>query len=166
MKKILPFLAVAFSGFIVYLFDKIWGDSISWNNFSSVNLSNFLTFQFALYEILLFLLFAIILFIIGKKIFIKKDDTYTRKQKKLREYNKMKVDDIGVLMRWEVCFDNDKPFIHDLTPFCTKHDGYPIRFINNSCPMEDCENNKNIFNELQIKNIIESDLIGKWDEIK
>ena len=25
MKKALPFLAMAFSGFLVYLFDKIWG---------------------------------------------------------------------------------------------------------------------------------------------
>ena len=35
MKKALPFLAVAFSGFLVYLFDKIWGNSIDWEQFKS-----------------------------------------------------------------------------------------------------------------------------------
>ena len=71
----------------------------------------------------------------------------------------------GILFRWGVFFDYDTPFISDLTAFCTKHPGAPIRFIDNSCPVRDCENHRNRIDLYQVKNIIESELIDKWRKI-
>jgi hypothetical protein len=73
MKKALPFLAVAFSGFFVYLFDKIWGDSIDWEKVKSVKIGEYLTAQISIYQILIFLVFAIAIFLIGRKFIDRKN---------------------------------------------------------------------------------------------
>ena len=167
MKKALPFLAVAFSGFLVYLFDKIWGNSIDWKQFKSLKIGEFLSIEFSLGKILIFIGLCILLYFIGKKFFVKKNDYYSKKQKKLREYNSLNDETVGILLRWKVYFDRyGNPFIADLNPFCTKHDGPPIRFMHNRCPMQDCENNHPQYNEHAVKNAIESDLIDKWEKMK
>lgn len=166
MKKILPILAVAFSGFLVYLFDKIWGSSINWEMIKSVKLGELLTKEIRLYQILVFIMLAIVLYLIGRKVIGSKNNFYSKKQKQLREFNKTEIPEVGILLRWGVFFDYETPFISELTPFCTKHEGAPIRFIHNRCPVQGCKNSKNQFNEFAMKNAIESDLIDKWDKIK
>lgn len=166
MKKILPFLAVAFSGFLVYLFDKIWGSSINWENFKSFKIGELLAFKVSLFQILIFLFVTVNIYYFGNKFLANKNEYYSKKQKKLREFNKTEIAEAGILLRWGVYFDNETPFISELTAFCTKHIGPPIRFIQNRCPVKDCENSQNQFNEYAMKNFIESDLIEKWEKIK
>ncbi|MCJ8166118.1 hypothetical protein MKJ04_14825 [Pontibacter sp. E15-1] len=166
MKKVLPLLAVAFSGFLVYLFDKIWGASIKWDKVKSVKVGEFLTKEIEVYQILLFLGLASLIYLIAWRGFHKGNQFYTKKQRKLREFNKTEITEASILLRWGVFFDIDTPFISDLTPYCTKHEGAPIRFIHNRCPMQGCENSKIQFNKYGMKNLIESDLIDKWEKIK
>jgi|SRR5690554_2695122 len=166
MKKALPFLAVAFSGFLVYLFDKIWGNSIDWENFKSVKIGEFLSKQISILQILIFLIIAFVIILIGRRFLKDKKQFYSKKQSKLREYNKTEIAENGILLRWGVFFDYETPFISDLTAFCTKHGGAPIRFIHNRCPVQGCENNRIEFNEYGVKNAIESDLIDRWEKIK
>lgn len=166
MKRALPFLAVAFSGFLVYLFDKIWGNSIDWEKVKSVKIGEFLTAQVSVYQILIFLVFGTVIFLLGRKFLGKKGQFYLKKQRKLRSFNKTEIPEQGILLRWGVFFNYDTPFIADLTAFCTRHDGPSMRFINNRCPVQGCENSRSSFNEYAMKNAIESDLIDKWEKIK
>ena len=166
MKKVLPFLAVAFSGFLVYLFDKIWGNSIDWENLKDYKLLDFLSYEIRVYQLILFGLFISLVLIIGHKSFKKEMNFYSKKQSKLREYNKTEIHEAGILLRWSVYFNYETPFISDLTAYCTKHLGAPIRFIHNRCPVDGCENAINQFNELGMQNAIESDLIDKWEKMK
>ena len=166
MKQALPFLAVAFSGFLVYLFDKIWGNSIDWEKVKTVKIGEFLTAQVSVYQILIFLVFATAIFLLGQKFLGKKDQFYSKKQRKLRSYNKTTDPDTGILFRWVVYFDYDAPFISDLTAFCTKHGETTLRFINNNCPVNDCTNSNNRIDGYAVKNLIESDLIDRWEKIK
>lgn len=164
MKKILPILAVAFSGFLVYLFDKIWGNSINWEQFK---IGKFLSIEFSLGKILIFIGLCILIYLIGKKYLIGNKDYYSKKQKKLRKYNNSNDPDVGILSRWKVYFDSyGTPSIAELNLFCTKHDEAPIRFMHNSCPIKNCENNHSQYNKYELKNIIESKLIDKWEKMK
>ncbi|WP_299989329.1 hypothetical protein [uncultured Pontibacter sp.] len=98
---------------------------------------------------------------------LKKDnELYNKKQRELRKFNKHHEPKSGLLARWQVLFDYDTPFISDLSVFCTKHDGPPVRFMDNKCPFLDCPNSMQIINKEAIKNLIESDLIHKWDNLK
>ena len=166
MKKALPFLAVAFSGFLVYLFDKIWGSSIDWAKVKSIKFGELLTKEIEIYQILIFILFALVIYSIGKKFIADKKQYYSKKQRKLRAFNNSLIRENNILMRWKVYFDYDTPFIADLTPFCQNHDGPPIRFIRNNCPVPGCENSRIDFNGPGMKNAIESDLIDRWERIK
>lgn len=167
MKKALPFLAVAFSGFLVYLFDKIWGSSINWEKVKSVKIGNWISteFSFRLYELLLFIILVIIIYFLGKK-YINKDSYYSKKQKKLRQFNNLIDNKTNILLRWSVYFDYDKPFISDLDAFCKKHDGPPLRFVGRNCPRRDCDNNRINIDKYMVKNQIESDLIDRWEKMK
>jgi hypothetical protein len=165
MKRALPFLAVAFSGFLVYLFDKIWGNSIDWEKVKTVKIGEFLTAQVSIYQILIFLIFATAIFLLGRKFIGNKSQYYSKKQRKLRSLNKTEIPEEGILLRWKVFFDYDTPFIADLTAFCTRHDGPPMRFIHKRCPVQGCDNSRSPFNEFDMKNAIESDLIDKWEKI-
>ncbi len=102
---------------------------------------------------------------IFKKSFKKSNNYYTKKQEKFREFNRILDPRTGILFRWVVYFNGETPFIDDLTAFCTKHEGAPIRFMSSCCPIRDCPNSKQEINEYVAKNMIESDLIDKWDKI-
>ena len=166
MKKALPFLAVAFSGFLVYIFDKIWGNSIDWKQVKSIKFGEFITKEIELYQIFIFIILSVIIYVIGKKFVNNKKQYYSKKQQKLRKFNSSTIEEADILMRWRVWFDYETPLIADLTPFCKKHIGSPIRFINNSCPDPNCENSRIKFNEYTMKNVIESDLIDTWEKMK
>jgi hypothetical protein len=167
MKKALPFLAVAFSGFLVYLFDKIWGNSINWEKVKSVKIGDWISteFSFRIYEVLLFIILVSIIYFLGKK-YINKDSYYSKKQKKLRQFNNIIDNKTNILFRWGVYFDYDKPFISDLDAFCTKHEGPPLRFVGRNCPIRDCDNHRINIDEYMVKNHIESDLIDRWEKMK
>ncbi len=167
MKKALPFLAVAFSGFLVYLFDKIWGNSINWESVKSVKIGDWISTEFSIriYEIILFIILLTITYWLGRK-YIKKDSCYNKKQRKLREFNSITHSQTDILLRWVVYFDYDKPFISDLTAFCTKHQGPPLRFVGRNCPIRECENHRINLDEDMVKNYIESDLIDRWEKLK
>jgi large-conductance mechanosensitive channel len=165
-KKILGFLAVSLSGFLVYLFDKIWGNSIDWDKVREVKIGKWIATEFALYEIISFLVIAFLIYLLGKKLFSQEKEFYTKKQRQLRLDNNETNPQTGILFRWGVFFNYETPFISDLTAFCTKHPGAAIRFINNSCPLRDCENHRTRIDVYQVKNMIESGLIDKWEKMK
>ena len=167
MKKTLPFLAVAFSGFLVYIFDKIWGNSIDWEQFKYFKIGKYLSTEISIGKILIFIGLCLLIYLIGRKFLSKDENYYSKKQNKLRKYNSSNESDVGILLRWKVYFKtNGNPFIADLNPFCTKHDGAPIRFMHNRCPMQGCENNQSRYDEYPLKNAIESELIDKWEKMK
>ena len=106
-KKVLGFLAVAFSGFLVYLFDKIWGNSIDWDKVREVKIGKWISTEFALYEIIVFLVIALLIYFLGKKLLAKEKGFYTKKQKQLRLDNNETDPQTGILFRWGVFFDYD-----------------------------------------------------------
>lgn len=168
MRKIFPFLAIASSGFLVYLFDKIWGDSINWERIRTVRIGEWLSTEFTikLYGLILFIIISILIYLIGKR-FLKDNNYYDKKQRKLRTLNHVTYSESEILFRWNVYFDsNNQPAIADLTPYCTKHPGPPIRFVNNHCPYNDCENSHIKIDLDYIENHIESDLINRWETMK
>lgn len=115
---------------------------------------------------LIFVVGAIILFLILRRVFKKKESYYSSKQKKLRELNNSKDPNTDILFRWGVYFDHDTPFISDLNAFCTKHEGAPIRFVNKRCSIHGCENSRKQIDFHMVKNLIESDLIDRWEKMK
>jgi hypothetical protein len=119
----------------------------------------------AIYVIGIILLFLIVKSII-KKVFKSEKSYYSRKQKKLREFNKITDIEIGLMYKWSVYFkQNGTPFISDLTGFCTKHNDAPLRLINSNCPMTDCNNHRINLDEYRTENHIESLVINQWDLI-
>ncbi|GAB4156253.1 MAG: hypothetical protein Tsb0033_06590 [Winogradskyella sp.] len=137
-----------------------------------ISVSDDITFSEAyerIFEIkirLIYVVGGIFLFLLFKRIFTKKKGYYSSKQKKLREFNKTTDPNTDIMFRWGVYFDYDTPFISDLTAFCTKHEGPPIRFVNDRCTLRDCENHRNRIDLHMVKNLIESDLIDRWEKIK
>jgi hypothetical protein len=101
-----------------------------------------------------------------KRFFKKENSVYNSKQQKLQKFNKTIDPKSGLQFKWRVFFDSETPFISDLTVFCTRHEETPIRFMNGSCPIQDCENSKQRIDKPAIENYIESILIDKWEKIK
>ena len=101
-----------------------------------------------------------------RKLIKKEKAYYSSKQQKLRSFNKTTNPNTGILFKWGVFFDYDTPFISDLTAFCTKHGDTPIRFLGDSCSIQGCENSIQRIDRLAVKNLIESDLIDRWEKIK
>lgn len=166
IKKYLGILAVALSGIGVYLFDKIWGDQINWEEFRKVDIGEFLATPITILEMVVFLILSIIIYLILRK-FFKNDSIYSKKQNKLRKYNSNKDPQNDILFRWGVYFDySGNPFISDLEAFCDKHQGPPIRFINNCYPDSNCPNSRQSINLHGVQNYIESDLIDRWNKMK
>ena len=165
MKNSILFFSVAFSGFLVYLFDKIWGSSIDWTKIKTEKFGEFLTRKINVYQLLIFVIIAILIFLIGKQFIKPKKQFYSKRQRLLRKFNKTIVEDSNILLRWNVYFDINTPFITDLIPYCNKHGEPPLRFIHNHCPVDGCENSRIRFNESEVKNAIESELIHKWEKI-
>lgn len=114
-----------------------------------------------------YIICAILIYLIVKPLLKKEKPYYSKKQGELREFNKQRDDQNGILFKWDVYFDHsENPFIGDLTLFCTKHDEIPIRFMDNKCPINGCLNNRKSINLYFVKNAIESGLIARWDIIK
>jgi hypothetical protein len=170
------------------MFKKIWTDPV-WSKVISVAIVGLATFVYALLKSkadnvslktvfddllqmqvkVIYVLGALILFLIVRRLFKKKPKAksyYSAKQQQLREFNKITDNESGILFRWGVYFEYDKPFIADLEAYCTKHEGAPIRFVGNSCPMYNCENHQKDINYHLVKNHIESMLIDSWDKMK
>lgn len=159
-------LTVLFSGIGVYLFDKIWGNQINWENFRETYIVEFLATRITVLQILIFAILALAIYQLLRKLF-KKDSRYNKKQRKLRRYNNSKNPKSEIIYRWGVHFDvNDNPWISGFEAFCDKHQKHPIRLINDRCPVPDCENNTRQINFAAVKNYIESDLIDRWNKIK
>lgn len=109
------------------------------------------------------LILPIIYFIIK---YLKNNKNYSPKQNKLRKYNNDFDPDSELLFKWDVHFDNyKKPFISNLEVFCKKHGDTPMRMYGNKCMYKDCPNSKIEIDKLVLNNIIESDLIHKWDNM-
>jgi len=168
---------------------KIWKDSV-WSKVIATGIIGIITFLYlqfirisekitfkeaynkitdvkisVIYVLGIVLIFLILKAIV-KRIFFDKKSLYNKKQKKLREFNKLKDDEIGILFKWIVYFKhNGTPFINDLTGFCTKHNEVPIKLINGNCPMNDCDNYRIKLDEFKIENHIESMVINEWDII-
>jgi hypothetical protein len=167
---------------------KIWNDPV-WSKVISVGILGLISLGYIkfvsvtekisfkeslqqLFELkipLVYVLVAIVLFLILKRLFRKKKtsntNSYTNKQDQLRTFNKIIDPPTGIQFKWEVWFDGNTPFISKLTAFCTKHQP-PLRFVNDSCPIPDCENSRQRIDRQVVKNLIESDLIDRWEKIK
>ncbi|MFT7283318.1 hypothetical protein [Nonlabens sp.] len=164
MKNALSIISILLSGLLVYVFDKIYGDSIDWQIFKSFEIGKFLSVKLSLGKILIFTGLVVLIYFVGKKLFFTKKRNYSKKQNKLKQYNNSENAEKGILLRWRVYFDSyGEPFIADLNPFCTKHNGAPIRFMQGRCPLKDCENHNNYsYDENTTRNAIESNLIDRW----
>jgi len=102
-----------------------------------------------------------------KGIFKTEKVYYSSKQQELRSFNKITDQKTDILYKWGVFFNYDNtPFISNLTAFCTKHGDTPIRFMDDICSIQDCENSRQRIDRHAIKNFIESELIEKWERIK
>jgi hypothetical protein len=128
MNKWQPWVLTLISGFAVYLFDKLIGSHIKWDQISAVPVINLLTVKIALYQIIIFLILFFILRILfrrKKKEPIKRDSIYTLKQEQLRKFKQLEM--WGVLWKWDVYFDlAGKPKIDNLCPY-HEHNGTPIK---------------------------------------
>jgi hypothetical protein len=166
MKKIIPFLAVAFSGFLVYIFDKVWGNSIEWAKVKTFNVGTLLNtdISFKVYHLLLFLIFIGVIYLVKSR--FKEKPFYSGKQQKLRKYDEQIDNENEILFRWTVFFDYNTPFIADLEAFCLKHNDPPIRFVGGRCPHFGCQNGRDRINDYLVKNQIESVLIDRWRKMK
>lgn len=164
---------------------KIWNDPV-WSKVISVGIIGLISFVYLtikskvdgislqeslqnLIELkvrLLYVVVVVLIYIIGKSVLARKKGFFTRKQERLRRYDRNEDIQRRILYRWTVWFDDDRPFISDLEVFCTRHDGAPIRFVNGHCPVNDCDNNHINMDYHLTKNHIESILIDQWDKIK
>ena len=173
MKKKIGLFSVGLSGFLVYIFDKIWGDKINWEKFSQIKIGEWLSYEIKIKVLFLLLIvsIAIILYLILKNYFVK-DSYYNRKQRKLRKFNQQSDIDNGLLFKWNVYFDDSgEPFISDLSIFCTKHNDPPLKLLHNDwgslfCSYKDCKTIIESNRIPLIKNTIESHLIDQWSKIK
>ena len=117
------------------------------------------------YVVGLILVFLILKSII-KKFVYSKNSYYNKKEKKLREFNRIEDKELGLLYKWRIFFKlGGTPSIAELTGFCTKHSGAPIKLVNGNCPIRDCDNNRINLDEYLTKNHIESMVINEWDII-
>lgn len=96
----------------------------------------------------------------------KKKPLYNKKQLKLMEYNNMAQPETGLLFKWVVCFDKETPFIAELNAYCTKHGEIPVRLMEGTCIIPNCKNSRRAIMLHGFKNLIESELIHKWDKLK
>lgn len=173
------FLTTAFSGFLIYLFDKVFGNIIPWDSIREINFLGWLTYcfciEFKIYQIILFIFFITILSWGLKKIknirSRNNDSIYSVEQNRFIKENYKTFDEKeGLLCEFTVGFKNgNTPFIYNFEIFCTLHE-VPHRFIaNTKCDYPKCKNNvRFLINspEYKIKNLIESDLINKWRKLK
>lgn len=147
------------SGFGVYVFDKLWGNSFNWKELKVKS------YNLPWLYILLFVLLVLVGIFLYRK-FVDSNSFYTRKEKRLRKNNRRLDVKNGLLFKWNVYFSfSNEPFIGDLTVFCTLHGDVPRRCINGSCTIDGCQNKNKRINMHFAKNQIESELIHEWDQI-
>lgn len=157
-------IASTIIGLSLIIYTKI--ESISEEITFSESLKKILDIRISVVYVVGIILVFFILKSIIKKIYETKKSYYDKKQRKLREFNKMTNIGMGVLYKWNVYFKhNGTPFIADLTVFCTKHGDAPLKLVNSNCPMRDCDNNGINVDEYLTKNHIESLVLYDWDKI-
>lgn len=157
-------IASAIIGLSLIVYTKI--ESISKEITFAESLKIILDIKISVVYVIGIILVFLILNSIIKKFFKSKNSYYSKKQKKLREFNKIADIEMGLLYKWNVYFEqNGTPFIADLTGFCTKHGKAPLKLINNKCPIRDCDNYRINLDESLAKNHIESLILNDWDEI-
>ncbi len=179
MEKYKPWVLTLISGFAVYIFDKLFGDKIPWDQIADLPIIEWLTLKISVYQISLFALVFYLLYIVVSR--VKKprsnnDSIYSKKQQLLLKFNSTVIGDI--LWRWDVYFDlSDKPKISELQPYCNNHGDTPMKMSINSmtssfrCPIPDCRNEV-MTNEIysmyfdKYKQVIESLVEKRWEEIK
>ena len=165
MKKIPSAAAVVLSGIFLYIFEKIWGNSIHWEKIREVRIGKILARQFTVLEILIFIALTVIFYFVGALFYKRVKSRYLRKQRTLMKYKRLDMLQKGIMFRWRISFDpNNEPYIEDLQAFCTKHKP-PIRLIDNVCPVVGCENNKLEIDVAKTRNVIESNLINRWEQL-
>ena len=165
MKKVLSAAAIVLSGIFLFLFERIWGDSIQWDKIREVSIGKILARQFTLLEILIFIVLAFIFYFVGVLLHNRAKTRDARKQRTLMKYKRFDMLQKGIMFRWRVSFNPDKePFIEDLQAFCTKHKP-PVRLLDNVCPVGGCENNKVEIDVPKTRNVIESNLIHRWEQL-
>jgi len=165
MKKLLLLAAVVLSGIFLYIFDRIWGDLMNWDKIREVPVGKLLAKQFTVLEILIFIALLVILYVVGALVYKRVNTRHLRKQRALMKYKRYNMLQKGIMFRWRVCFDhNNEPFIEDLQAFCTKHKP-PVRFIDNVCPSAGCANHKLEIDVAKTRNVIESNLINRWEQL-
>jgi len=161
--------------------DPVWSQVIAFGILSLISLiiakiksiTDNITFEQALNSLfelkvrLVYVIIALFIILIVLQLFKRNKSFYSRKQLKLRKFNKMTDENNGILFKWKVSFDfGNKPFISDLTFFCLKHGNVPIKFMNNRCPIPECENSEKIIDIPRTKNFIESRVLHYWEQIK
>ena len=115
---------------------------------------------------LIYIVGIFVLLLIIRQINKKNKQGYSKKQRELQKFSMQRHDAEGVLLKWKVLFEDELPYISNLTAFCTKHNEVPIRFVDNICPIQGCTNSKQPLHMPGVQNILESELIARWDKIK
>ena len=135
-KYLLAFLSVLLSGFLIYAFDKIWGDKINWANYRNVDFGNFLFLQVnvpvrvvyvIIFIALLYPAFLLLRLLLKKN---EKGNNIQAKKARTKEFNTYRSPEKKLYFSWNVYFDYlSTPKIDHLTPFCTRHGEPPLKLI-------------------------------------
>lgn len=157
-------IASAIIGIAIIIYSKI--ESITNNISFSESFGKIVDIKVSIVYVIGFLLTFLIINSVVKKLYPKNKSHYNKKQLKLKEFNRIRDDEQGLLYKWRVYFkSNGEPAIIDATGFCTKHSDAPIKLINGNCPMRDCENSRIHLDEYRTENHIESLVLNEWDKI-
>jgi hypothetical protein len=120
---------------------------------------------FAIKIRVVYVVLALIIYLIVKPLFSRKGKSLTKQQKEfIKSYYSLHNAN-GIRFKFNVYFEDDIPFVKDLTLYCTKHE-IPVRFLDNSCPQHDCQNHGIMPSQDYNVNYIESILCAAWDKIK
>lgn len=130
----------------------------AWNNVINTDIK--------LWFCLLVVIFSVIITtVISRPKINKKIKSEEARKEQIKKINSVKYDDKNILFKWSIYFDGNKPFITDLVVYCTNHPPVPVKFLDYTCPMNNCENNDNHINMNAAENHIQSLIDYHWDEI-
>lgn len=156
-------IASAIIGLFLIIYTKI--ESVSKEISFNESLKKILYIKLSVVYVIGFLLLLLILKSIFQKMFFSTSKE-TKKQKRLREFNKSLDKELGLMYKWRVYFkQGGMPSIIDFTGFCTKHGDAPLKLVNGNCPIRDCSNHRINLNEYLTENYIESLVIHEWELI-
>lgn len=164
------------SGIGLFIYEKIGGNKIQLGNIVILNLGSFFkkTITFSYFEIIVFLILFIVFYFLIRLVKSKfRDSSDDSKRDKIKLINKIELKE-GLLFRWNVFFgSDDRPHITDLTPYCTKHENAPVKMTNGTvwgvkyeCSYSNCKSKLSFDEFSKAKNMIESDLIQKYEDLK